>query len=83
MGEGRGVARALPRGLGAAEDPGSTSSANETRARAAAADLVIGAERVISFRAADKELAAAAASCAVDGPQEVANGGGEAGRARA
>ena len=45
--------------------------------------MVIGAERVISFRAADKELAAAAASCAVDGPQEVANGGGEAGRARA
>ena len=75
----------MPMGPGAADAPGSTSSANETRARAAAADLVIGAERVISFRAADKELAAAAASCAVDsdGPQEVANGGGEAGRARA
>ena len=67
---------------GSGEDPGSTSSANETRARAAAADLVIGAERVISFRAADKELAAAA-SFAVDGPQEVASGGGEAGHARA
>ena len=44
--------------------------------------MVLGAARGISFRAADKEHAAAA-SFAVDGPQEVANGGGEAGSARA
>jgi hypothetical protein len=86
-GYGRRVARAWQRGPGAAEEPGSTSSANEesryeTCTRAAAADLVLGVATGISFRPADKEhAAAAAASFAVDGPQEVANGGGDAGRA--